>query len=234
MSLAQVVAYFRHDWRHDSIEEVVPLDIEIGGLRSDAQLLYFILRLEIRFLGFREFTLQLPHFYFYLVTNIVERSLWVVDGEATRVGDAVELGDGELVVHTIAIAHDVPDEEGEYDLGELLKVGLKVKDAAVDEGDSDAYIVQCWRIALKVLYGVDISMEDVWAFQHLLRLRRGSLKQEVEVSIDAGNHIAAQTVVATAIVIFCDEVHEYRLLASGKVSLGREHHLEVALVVFEA
>ena len=79
------------------------------------------------------------------------------------------------------LAHDVPDAEGEYDLGELLKVGLEVEYAAVDEGDSDAYIVQCWRIALKVLYGVDIGMEDVWAFQHLLRLWRGSLQEEVEV-----------------------------------------------------
>ena len=81
-------------------------------------------------------------------------------------------------------------------------------------------------VALEILDGIDIGMEDIRTIQYLLRRNRHPMHQVVVVGIHTGNHIPAQR-------LAFEEVHQHRLLPTCEFALRRQHHLEVALVVLK-
>ena len=126
-----------------------------------------------------------------------------------------------------AIEPYVPHEERIDNLGETAQVAVEVENVVVVEGDSHADIVERRGVALQVLDGIGVGVEDVWAVDNLLRGGRGLLDKIVVVGIDAGNHITAHAV--------GHEPHERRLLATVELAGARgEHHLEVVAVGLEA
>ena len=107
----------------------------------------------------------------------------------------------------------------------------------VVEGDGHADIMQGWCIALVVLDGIYIGMEDVRALQHLLRLRRHALHQIVVVGIHTGYHVHAKPALAIFFPVLLtfnlQEVHQHRLLTPRQIGFRRQHHLKIAVVVLE-
>ena len=148
------------------------------------------------------------------------------DGEIAHLDDREEIAHRELAVMGRAIEPYVPHEERIDNLGETAQIAVEVENLMVVEGDSHADIVERRGVALQVLDGIGVGVEDVWAVDNLLRGGRGLLDKIVVVGIDAGNHITAHAV--------GHEPHERRLLATVELAGARgEHHLEVVAVGLE-
>ena len=62
--------------------------------------------------------------------------------ETTRIGNTVEISDGEFGIVSIAITHDGPYEQRKDCLTELLEVTTEIKDTMIIKRDRDADIMQ--------------------------------------------------------------------------------------------
>ena len=69
-------------------------------------------------------------------------------------------------------------------------------------------------------------MEDIRAVEHLLRLMTATLYQVVVIGIHTGDHITSER-------FPFEEVHQHRFLTTRQISLGGQHHLEIAFVVLK-
>ena len=70
--LSQQVAHFCEDGCHDGVEQVVSLNVEVGGLRRHAQSAHIVLCAQIFVLGIGKLSLQLAHFHPNLSFHVVE------------------------------------------------------------------------------------------------------------------------------------------------------------------
>jgi len=86
-----------------------------------------------------------------------------------------------------------------------------------------AGVVQRVGVALVVLDGVGVGVDDEGAADELARRGGGSLQQVVVVGIDARYHVLAQRV--------AQPVHHGHLFALGQRAAAGQHHLEVVFVV---
>ena len=168
--LTEQVADLGENGRDDRVEQMMALNIQIGGLRGHTQRLDILLGGQILFLGIRELTLQVMDLGTHLPSDIVDRGLRVLHIKATRVGDAVQVSDGEPGIVAVAIEHDRPHEQGEEGLTELTEILAEVKDTVVVERHRHTHVMQRGCITLEVLDGINIGMEDIRAVEHLLRL----------------------------------------------------------------
>ena len=139
--------------------------------------------------------------------------------------DGIEVGYGEGSELAAAVHHDVPHKEGEDDTAVAGEETDKVEVGSVIERCHDADIMQRGGITLVVLYGIDEGVYDVGVAKHEGGVVVGSLQKVVVIGIDAGYHVATHTVT--------HEGKKSGLLALGETGTGREHHFEVACIVFE-
>ena len=80
--------------------------------------------------------------------------------EIARLDDMQEVGHRELSVSVHAVIPDVPYEERPDGAGEFFEILLYVEDDTVVECHGHAYVMERWRVALHVLDGVGIGVED--------------------------------------------------------------------------
>ena len=63
---------------------------------------------------------------------------------------------------------------------------------------------------------------------------RATLYQVVVIGIYTGYHVAAQRTVSLIVMLsFLQKVHQHGFLTTREIDFRREHHLEIALVVFK-
>lgn len=98
-------------WQHYFVEEVMALDVEIGGGRGDAQACEVIFQALVAFGGVGVALPQLLTFLVDLTSDGFNDLVGVADGEGTGLDDAQKVGHGELVVMVGAVVPDVPYEE---------------------------------------------------------------------------------------------------------------------------
>ena len=60
------------DGCHDGVEQVVSLNVEVGGLRRHAQSAHIVLCAQVLVLGIGKLSLQLAHFHPHLAFHVVE------------------------------------------------------------------------------------------------------------------------------------------------------------------
>ena len=224
--LAQEVAHLGEDGRHNGVEQMMALNIEIGGLGGDTQGSDIVLGGQILILGIGVLALKLIDLGMYLALDIGYRRSRVLNIETTGVGNAVEIGDGELGIEAVAIHHDRPHKQREQGLAELREILAEVEDAVIVERDRHADIMQRRGVALKILDGIHIGVEDIRTVEDTARLTGAALNKIVVIGIDAGYHIATKG-------LALQKIHQHRLLAAREVDLRRQHDLEVTLVVLE-
>ena len=116
----------------------------------------------------------------------------VVEVELGYFYDMIEIQHGKVLVVPVAIAPHVPHEEGPDGFGKLRYELFEVEDEAVVECCAGADLSQGRGVALQVLYGVGVGVENLGrAYQHSGG-RCGSLHEVVVVGIDAGYHVVAE------------------------------------------
>lgn len=98
-------------WQDYFVEEVMALDVEIGGGRGDAQACEVIFQALVAFGGVGVALPQLLTFLVDLTSDGFNDLVGVADGEGTGLDDAQKVGHGELVVMVGAVVPDVPYEE---------------------------------------------------------------------------------------------------------------------------
>ena len=85
----------------------------------------------------------------------------------------------------------IPHKEWEYGFGILSEILGEIEDGMVVECHRHTYIVQTGGIALQVLNGIAIGMEDIGILYYLPGLWRGTLHEVVVVGIDTCYHALA-------------------------------------------
>ena len=100
----------------------------------------------------------------------------------------LKLVSGKSLKRPMPVEPDEPDEEFVDDFGILTQIFLEVEDVAVVKGGHDAHVVEGGGIALVVLDGVGIGVDDVGVVEHALGGRCVALQQVVHVGIHTGYH----------------------------------------------
>ena len=140
--LAKQVTDLGENGRDDRVEQMMALNIQIGGLWRHTQCLDILLGGKILFLGIRKLTLQVMDLGTHLPLDIRNRRLRVLHIKATRVGDAVQIGDREPGIVAVAIEHDRPHEQGEEGLTERTEILAEVKDTVIIERHRHTHVMQ--------------------------------------------------------------------------------------------
>ena len=206
--------------QHHLVEEVMALDIKIGGVGCHPEAREVGLELLIALTGVGVDALQLRALLAYLAAYNLDVAVGVVERERTGLDDAQEVGHRELVVAVGAVVPDVPDEERIDGLGQLLEVLLHVEDDVVVERHRHTHVVERGRVALHVLDGVGVGVEDERTLEDGARGERGALDEVVVVGVDTGDEPLSGLAVEGA--------HQGSFLTPLQDVLPRgQHHLEV-------
>ena len=112
----------------------------------------------------------------------------IVFAEGPQADAAKEVGDGEVAVMRCAVIPDVPDKERIDGLGILPQVFFHVKDAVIIERHGHAHLMERGGIALHVLNGIGIGVEDIGIVDDRARGFGLALYEVVIVSVDTGDH----------------------------------------------
>ena len=202
----ELVADLLHHRHNDTVEEMMALDVEIGGLGRDTQSAQVARQFTELLLRPRIALAQGSELAVDLALQVVKQDRSLARRKGAESHDIVEVGDGEEVVLPPPIEEDVPQKEGVDDLTIATQEGIEVEDLAVVEGHRDTHIVEARSIALVVFYRIDVGVEDVRIVADLFRVLRPPLEEVVVVGIDAGQHVLARAVEQQA--------RQHRLLAA--------------------
>lgn len=78
-----------------------------------------------------------------------------------------EVAHGELAVMACAVIPNVPDKQGIYGARIILEILSQVENGVVIESHRHAHVMERRRVALQVLYGVSVGVEDERAGDNL-------------------------------------------------------------------
>ena len=170
--------------------------------------------------------LQLFNPLSHLAPNILNYLFSLFYREVSGFDDLVEIADGEVAIFRSAIVPNAPDEEREDSLRILPQIFGTVENRVVVQRDSHAHLAQRLGIALQVLDGIGIGVEDIGIANQFFRSWRDTLNEIVVVSIHAGNHVLS--------CALRQHVHDGRLLATLQLTHPcRQENLEIAGIVLE-
>ena len=166
---------------------------------------------------------QLCYFLFCFLFDPADRFPWIGKGEAAGLDDAQKVGERELAVVGCAVVPDVPDEERIDGAGILSQILLHVEDAVIVERHGDTDLVERRGVALHVLDGVGVGVEDVRVGDDGARCLGLALDEVVVVCVDTGNHALSR--------LAGEQAHEHCFLAPLKMLHPRwQHDLEIERV----
>jgi len=221
----KLVAHSFQGGHHHVVEQVVPLYVQIGGLRRYPQSPYVLFQSQVGVLGVGVFALELPCLPCHLAAQLLYVRISRMESEVAHFYGMVEIGDGELSVNSFPVEPYAPHEQREDGLAVKAQVLPEVEYRLVVQRYGDTHVVQALGTALQVLYGIGIGVEHVGIVVYGARHRRGALKEIVVVGVHAGNHALAG--------IARYQVHQHRALALRQRVARRQHHFEVTVCVLE-
>ncbi|ERI88375.1 hypothetical protein HMPREF1981_00576 [Bacteroides pyogenes F0041] len=126
--------------------------------------------------------------------------------DVAQSGTIVEIVHGESVRIPSAIEPDVPQEQRVNDFGITAQIGFEIQNGAVVERGLYADFVQAGGVAMVILDGVRIRLEDIFVPVDFARRMSGLLQQEIIIAVYAGYHAFPQ-------LIGVERIHQHHFLA---------------------
>ena len=169
---------------------------------------------------------QLCYFLFGFLLDPADGFPRIGKGKAARLDDTQKVGERELTVVGCAVVPDVPDEERIDGAGILPQILLHVEDAVIVERHGNTDLVERGSVALHVLDGVGVGVEDVRIGDDGARRLGLALDEVVVVCVDTGDHALSG--------LAGEQAHEHCFLAPLEMLHPRwQHDLEVERVALK-
>ena len=127
---------------------------------------------------------------------------------------------------TLAVEPDIPQEKRIYDFRVTFQVSVEIQYKTVVQCGLHTYFVKTFGKAVIVFDSVCVGLEYVLVPVDLSGSVRGSLQQEIIVTVDTGNQASSQ-------FLCIQRIHQHHLLPFCQGGGGRKHHLEIMFVIFK-
>ena len=216
----QGIAHSAKERADHHIYQVVPTHIEVGRSRCYTESNDLFTQRFVGRSSLWKAMLQPVDFLIDTMAQLLKRFLRMMKIDAAQFDHGRKVGKRELAEHAILIAPNIPHQERENDFGESRHKTFKIEKMPIVERGHHAYVVERSGVALKILNGIDMSVEHERRGAEQGAGGCGSLHEVVVVGIDTSNHVRAEP------------IGKRDFLAAPQGGARGEHHLEFNAVVF--